>query len=294
MERDKKGNILVDTKVGCLVIAIFSIIILRGCTSYIRDTGTTSSATTTSKIDLQTTTNTTMVTTETIDTTKLAADRVKLISTDEFKYAKIELSITHQDLNFDEYKSFCNEVVSTYHLDYFTILFLDSTAICFPNCDTSKGVLCLPDDNSNISVEMGYYIYQDNSVEYQDIWELEESSVEDVETTEENSQIDLSFGRLLEVNDNGDVIVIKAEYDNLEKILEKSVQNVYWLVYNNPSAYSEIQFWAVANVDGETIKVISFTVNSDTIDLIANHYIATSDIEANCSLYLEDYYNITQ
>ncbi len=118
---------------------------------------------------------------------------------------------------------------------------------------------------------------------------------ESIMTTVENElKIKLHFGNLLEVNQNDDIIVIKAKYDNLETVLEKSVQNIYWIVDENPDCYSEIQYWAVADVNDEEIKIISFTVNSDTISSIANHYVSTSDIENNINLYLDDYYNIVQ
>lgn len=282
---------------GCLIIVIATIIIFGGMISsysnnkgenqtvrqtYVQEVETVSSTVTTSQ-NVENSTEEVR-----ISNNPLLNAKVKLIDSDK-RYAKLELS--SEDFNSitkAQYYEFYNNILLNYSVDYFVIVIDDGTGIYFDNCE-KLGIHGAIDENCIIINEMDLLVNGEfiSRAEY-------EATTTSITTKEENSKIELSFGKLLEVNDNGDVVVIKAKYDNLEKLLEKSVQNVYWLVYNNPSAYSEIQFWAVADVNGDTIKVISFTVNSDTINLIANHYIATSDMEANCNLYLEDYYNITQ
>lgn len=84
----------------------------------------------------------------------------------------------------------------------------------------------------------------------------------------------LEFGDLLSVNNGGDgVVVVKAKikpsYSN-KATIEQNYYTVCDLIQNHGfDTCTELQYWAVADMtDGSESKVISFTVNSDTIQTI--------------------------
>lgn len=84
----------------------------------------------------------------------------------------------------------------------------------------------------------------------------------------------LKFGDLLSVNNGGDgVVVVKAKikpsYSN-KATIEQNYYTVCDLIQNHGfDTCTELQYWAVADMtDGSESKVISFTVNSDTIQTI--------------------------
>lgn len=119
-----------------------------------------------------------------------------------------------------------------------------------------------------------------------------ETTTEETTVETEAETIKLSFGELLDLVDRGEKIVIKAKFDSTSKLLEQSTSDIYWIIQDNPNTYTHIEFWAVADVPnlGE-IKVISFTVNQNTINLIENKYLATTDINKSPETYFDEYWN---
>lgn len=102
----------------------------------------------------------------------------------------------------------------------------------------------------------------------------------DTESSKEKTdgEYSIKFGEFLSaienVIDEKNVIVIKAKIDsNLTNKLtiEQNYYNVVDLIRNQGcDKYDELQYWAVADmIDGSESKVISFTVDSDLIELIA-------------------------
>lgn len=97
----------------------------------------------------------------------------------------------------------------------------------------------------------------------------------------------LEFGELLEQNINelnaGKVLVIKAKitssYDN-EATIHQNYYNVEDLIKKQGcSEFDQIQYWAVADMsDGSETKVVSFTLESDLIQSIADGKIPANQI----------------
>lgn len=113
------------------------------------------------------------------------------------------------------------------------------------------------------------------------------------ESTEETTKgKDILYGELLDVVDNYDIdktVVIKAKikpsYKN-KATIEQNYYNIADFIRNKGyDKYSEIQYWAVADMDdGSEQKVISFTLNSETIQKIHNNEIVDNQI----GTYAED------
>ena len=88
-------------------------------------------------------------------------------------------------------------------------------------------------------------------------------------------EYNLRFGELVSVNKNGSIVVIKAKIhpvlDN-DLTIKQNYFNVCDLIKNQGlNIFDEVQYWAIADtVDGQEIKVISFTVPKDTIELVTS------------------------
>ena len=109
-------------------------------------------------------------------------------------------------------------------------------------------------------------------------------------------QINLSvpFGEVLDVNETGNILVIKTKITpsfNNHATISQNFQNLEDLIINQGcSKYSEIQYWAVADMtDGSESKVVSFTAPESTIKGIKDGSI---DVIAYLDEYgyLEDVY----
>lgn len=72
---------------------------------------------------------------------------------------------------------------------------------------------------------------------------------------------------------------ITKSYSN-KTTIEQNYYNVADLIQNREfDKYSELQYWAVADMnDGSEQKVISFTLNKDTIEKIYNKEIVDNQI----------------
>lgn len=107
-----------------------------------------------------------------------------------------------------------------------------------------------------------------------------------------SSHLALEFGELISVNNGTDgVVVVKAKikpsYDN-KATINQNYYSVCDLIKNHGfDTYSEIQYWAVADMnDGSEAKVISFTLNSNTIKNVYNGSI----VENQLGDYVDDLY----
>lgn len=110
----------------------------------------------------------------------------------------------------------------------------------------------------------------------------------DVDTT----GLKLRFGDLLNVKNCGDGLVvvkakIKSSYNN-KSTIDQNYYSVCDLIRENGfDACTEIQYWAVADMnDGSESKVISFTLNSETIQNVKNGII----IDNQLGNYVDDLY----
>ncbi len=111
-------------------------------------------------------------------------------------------------------------------------------------------------------------------------------------TAETTKSRDILYGELLDVVDNYDIdktVVIKAKikpsYSNKTTIDQNYYSIADFIRNKGYDKYSEIQYWAVADMnDGSEQKVISFTLNSETIQKIQNNEIVDNQI----GTYTED------
>ena len=108
--------------------------------------------------------------------------------------------------------------------------------------------------------------------------------VEVSEPTPEGSYFDFTIphGELISVQTSGDTLTLKAEitalYSN-KNTVNQNYFNVESIIENGGDQYSKIQYSAVFKSEGgEEVKVISFTLTSDTIELIKNGSIAATQI----------------
>lgn len=106
-------------------------------------------------------------------------------------------------------------------------------------------------------------------------------SENDTEKTTSNNGV--LHGELISIIENEDIAVVKVKisrsYSN-KATIDQNYYNVSDLIKNkNCNKYSEIQYWAIADMDdGSEQKVISFTLNSDTIKKIYNNEIVDNQI----------------
>lgn len=94
-------------------------------------------------------------------------------------------------------------------------------------------------------------------------------------------------GKVLDVNETGDILIIKTKISpsfNNHATISQNFQNLEDLIVNQGcSKYSEIQYWAVADMtDGSESKVVSFTAPESTINGI-------KDGSINVISYLDEY-----
>jgi flagellar basal body-associated protein FliL len=117
--------------------------------------------------------------------------------------------------------------------------------------------------------------------------EAPEVSTEAAEPETEASAYTLEHGELLEANtneiDGQNVLVVKAKiassYDNGATI-NQNYYNVEDLIQSQGcDEFDEIQYWAVADMsDGSEQKVVSFTVDADLIQQIADKKVVANQL----------------
>lgn len=114
----------------------------------------------------------------------------------------------------------------------------------------------------------------------------DEESILNEESEDEplNSRGYRDNGEFLSEYVNGDVCVLKYKIESVGDS-EMTIRQNYHTVVNfitegNGSQYKEIQYWAVADMtSGEENKVVSFTVNEETIKAVKAETIFSTDIE---------------
>lgn len=104
-----------------------------------------------------------------------------------------------------------------------------------------------------------------------------------IEDFSSSSDFTLPHGTLLSSQINDDQLVIKAKITALstnKTTIDQNYFNVENIIKNQGGdQYTEIQYWAVADMtSGEESKVISFTLDSSTIQMIKNGSIAATQI----------------
>lgn len=111
-----------------------------------------------------------------------------------------------------------------------------------------------------------------------------ESTSDATENTTEDSGV--LHGELINVTDNYDIdktavikVKINKSYSN-KTTIDQNYYNVADLIQKRGfEKYTELQYWAVADMnDGSEQKVISFTLNADTIQKIYNKEIVDNQI----------------
>lgn len=93
---------------------------------------------------------------------------------------------------------------------------------------------------------------------------------------------ELNTGEILDVNENGDVLIIKAKINSLttnKLTINQNYHNAESIIKSGGDNFKEIQYWAVADMrDGSEGKVISFTVPEDVIKGVANQNIVATQL----------------
>lgn len=92
----------------------------------------------------------------------------------------------------------------------------------------------------------------------------------------------LAHGEILSITQNGNIVVVKAKIpENLtnEMIINENYYNVEKLITKNGfNTAGEIQYWAVMDMSGNEVKVISFDLDKSTIDGVYAEKILGSQI----------------
>lgn len=106
---------------------------------------------------------------------------------------------------------------------------------------------------------------------------------EQVDTDTDKPTFTIPHGELLSVQTSGDTLTLKAKITALysdKTTIDQNYFNVENVIKNQGGdQYSKIQYSAVFKSEGgEEVKVISFTLTSDTIELIKNGSIAAIQI----------------
>ncbi len=119
------------------------------------------------------------------------------------------------------------------------------------------------------------------------IFLIGDDSEESTTTASDTTQVtEVKYGELISIVDNYDTnktavikVKITSSYSN-EATINQNYYNVAELITNNGfNKYEEIQYWAVADMSsGSEEKVVSFTLNSETIQGIYNESIVTNQI----------------
>ena len=105
-------------------------------------------------------------------------------------------------------------------------------------------------------------------------------------STENNGEVKLKFGKLVDINEAENKVVVKAKIEpstSNKTTIDQNGYNVEDLILNQGfDKYNEIQYWAVADMtDGEESKAISFTVNKELINKIKNEEVVGNKIVDN-------------
>ena len=105
-------------------------------------------------------------------------------------------------------------------------------------------------------------------------------------STENNGEVKLKFGKLVDINEAENKVVVKAKIEpstSNKTTIDQNGYNVEDLILNQGfDKYNEIQYWAVADMtDGEENKVVSFTLNKDLITKIKNEEVVGNQIVDN-------------
>lgn len=120
------------------------------------------------------------------------------------------------------------------------------------------------------------------------IFLIGDDSEESTTTSSDTTQVtEVKYGELISIIvDNYDTnktavikVKITSSYSN-EATIDQNYYNVAELITNNGfNKYEEIQYWAVADMSsGSEEKVVSFTLNSETIQKIYNESIVANQI----------------
>lgn len=85
--------------------------------------------------------------------------------------------------------------------------------------------------------------------------------------------IALTYGKLVDVKENNDVLILKAKIESQATNKQTVDQNYYnvvnYIEKQDMAGINELQYWAVAKMqNGDEAKVISFTVPKSVIDRI--------------------------
>lgn len=95
-------------------------------------------------------------------------------------------------------------------------------------------------------------------------------------------ELKLAHGELLSVTENGSTVVVKAKIEpNLtdKMTIAQNYYSVSALIRNDGfDKYDEIQYWAVADIAGDEMKVISFTLDKTAIDGVHDGNIVDSEL----------------
>lgn len=119
---------------------------------------------------------------------------------------------------------------------------------------------------------------------YETTTDFESSTSTTETTTESTTDSGVLHGELLSVVDDEDgLAVVKVKISksySKSSTIAQNYFNVSDLIKNRGfDKYTEIQYWAVADMnDGSEQKVISFTLDKDTIQAIANNEIVDNQI----------------
>lgn len=119
---------------------------------------------------------------------------------------------------------------------------------------------------------------------YETTTDIESSTSTTETTTESTTDSGVLHGELLSVIDDEDgLAVVKVKISksySKSSTIAQNYFNVSDLIKNRGfDKYTEIQYWAVADMnDGSEQKVISFTLDKDTIQAIANNEVVDNQI----------------
>lgn len=119
---------------------------------------------------------------------------------------------------------------------------------------------------------------------YETTTDFESSTSTTETTTESTTDSGVLHGKLLSVIDDEDgLAVVKVKISksySKSSTIAQNYFNVSDLIKNRGfDKYNKIQYWAVADMsDGSEQKVISFTLDEDTIQAIANNEIVDNQI----------------
>lgn len=147
-------------------------------------------------------------------------------------------------------------------------------------------------DNSFGSDIKALKIIDNKKTKISNIKVLNPNELETIDSSENDWSIyTLKYNELLDVKTNGKKIIIKAKllnHGSKKNNINSAYSEVVDLIKKDlKNKYTELQYWAVADMtNGNTDKVISFTVNKQTIKAINSGKIYSS----NLSNYLEDLY----